>query len=57
VKEKGMVAGLYKKKRHRGFWRGSKIFLSQDVRCKMKEVKEDAYKEKIKRKSESEYKR
>lgn len=52
-----MVAGLYKKKRHRGFWRGSKIFLSQDVRCKMKEVKEDAYKEKIKRKSESEYKR
>jgi hypothetical protein len=24
VEEKGMVAGLYKKKSHRSFWRGSK---------------------------------
>jgi hypothetical protein len=31
-----------------------KIFLSQNVRCKMKEVKENAYKEDMKRKRESE---
>lgn len=34
-----------------------KIFLIQDVRCKIKEVKEDAYKEKMKRRRELEYKR
>jgi hypothetical protein len=34
-----------------------KIFLSQHVRCKMKEVREDAYNEEMKRKRQLENKR